>query len=174
MPLIETKGNYNLTIKDPYVEEIPAKDGQKPKLKITIPGRDEGGDHIYHTMFISDKIVSSGKNAGKKQYEVCQELLKRLGVKSGDPAKVHELDGLMAEFVVDSEVSERDGKTYWNAKFINPIRKRMTADEIASVFGIITSDEFSPESDTSTEEAELPSAEEVSKASDEADDDVPF
>lgn len=122
MKQITEPGEYQVTIRGAYWTEI--KDGG---LCANLPGYfDDKGDErgIIGRIYMTNTYIKSGKNAGKTNMEVNNDLLIDLGMKKTangfiDPTKMpEELEGKQAFFVVAWE-DDNSGTPRLKVKYVN-------------------------------------------------------
>lgn len=143
MKSINEPGEYRVRIKGAHWVKLNDKNGDTNRMQACLPGVCKIGSEeceIIGYLPFTSTYIQSGKNAGKKLFDLNNDLLVQLGMKPAsdgyiDPSKItEELEGREARFVVDYE-DDQNGKPHLRVKFINPAgREALDANEAKSIF----------------------------------------
>jgi len=143
MKKFEKEGTFDVEIIEAYIAE-PKFNKESGAIDVAITCRGENGEEDTWTGEISDKY-GVGNAAGKMQWELTVSSLEKIGWKHGtniNDETLAELVGQTIPVSVVGEVSKKNGKTYYNIKYLGESSfrpKRMNpADQkarLAALFG---------------------------------------
>ena len=143
------------------------KDGDKCRMALVLRGVTSDGTYIDYYSYFTNSIFASGKNKGRRAFDVAAEQCYDMGMpKPFNPGDVGMLDGVDATFVCGLE--EYENKLRPKVKFVNTGKKpALPLGEAANIWAQLSGEAVPPVVTTSK-----PKPTAVAAASD--NDDLPF
>ncbi len=107
---IETEGYHDIKVTDCLVEQKEKND--IPMIFFKMKCVTDDNQYMYHDFCWMHTVIGTGKNEGRKVWEVTKESLERLGIKDGNPGNIAEAikEGLEGTINVKREEYEQNGE----------------------------------------------------------------